>query len=386
MDVRPFKIHVPEDVLEDLRHRLARTRWPDEIPDTGWEYGANMAYMKELAEYWRTGFNWRAQEEALNTFAHFRADIDGLGIHFIHERGKGPDPLPIIVTHGWPGLFLEELNIIPLLTDPASHGGDPADSFDVVVPSLPGYGFSDPPTQRGLNHSRIAYFWTQIMTEGLGYQRFCAYGSDWGASVTAHIGYNFPEQVMGIHMTSASGPQPYLGPGARELSAKERAFIEERDEWQRDEGGYNHLQRTKPQTLSYGLNDSPVGLAAWVVDRIRTWGKGESDEEKRRRYTWDEVLTNVTIFWAAQNMVASCRLYYETAQSPWDLKQGERVQVPTAVAILAQDQTHAPREWAERSFNLQRWTELPRGGHFPAWEEPQMLAEDLRAFFRQFRA
>ena len=385
MDIQPFQIQIPDGVLEDLRERLAHTRWPDEIPGSGWDYGADLAYMKELVEYWRTGFDWRAQEEALNAFSHYRADMDGLGIHFIHERGKGPNPTPIIITHGWPGLFLQELKVIPLLTDPASHGGDPADSFDVVVPSLPGYGFSDRPAQRGVNHSRIAHMWSRLMTEGLGYHRFGAFGSDWGASVTAHLAYNFPEQLIGIQLTSIGTPQPYLGPGERDLSERERAYIEQRDAWQRDEGGYNHLQRTKPQTLSYGLNDSPAGLAAWLVDRIRTWDPNDDAVERRRLYTEDEILTNITIFWATQSIGSSCRLYYETAQSPWEFVQGEKIQVPCAVAIMEKDQTHAPREWAERIYDVRRWAELPKGGHFPNWEAPEVVAQELRNTFRAFQ-
>ena len=385
MDIQPLQIQVPESVLDDLRQRLALTRWPDEIPGSGWDYGANLAYMKDLVDYWRSGFDWRAREAHLNTYSHYKANVDGLGIHFIHQRGVGPDPIPIVITHGWPGLFLEELKAIPLLTDPGAHGGDPADSFDVVVPSLPGYGFSEPPTRRGVNHSRIAHLWSKLMVEGLGYERFAAFGSDWGASVTAHLGYNFPDRLIGIHLTSVGGPQPYLGPGAKELSDREREHIEERDAWQRDEGGYNHLQRTKPQTLSYGLNDSPAGLAAWLVDRIRTWDPNDGAVERRRPYTRDEILTNITVFWATQTIASSCRLYYETAQSPWNLGQGEKIRPPCAVAIMKKDQTHPPREWAERSFDVQRWTELPNGGHFPAWEEPEMLVQEMRAFFRQFR-
>ncbi len=373
MDIQPLTIQVPDSVLDDLRQRLALTRWPDEILGSGWDYGANLAYMKELVDYWRLGFDWRAREAHLNTFAHYKADIDGLGIHFVHERGKGPDPIPIVITHRWPGLFLEELKAIPLLTDPGAHGGDPRDSFDVVVPSLLGYGFSDPPTQRGVNHSCIARLWSELMVDGLGYQRFAAFGSDWGASVTSHLGYDFPEQLIGIHLTSVGGPQPYLGLGARELSEREQEYIEERDTWQLYEGGYNHLQRTKPQTLSYGLNDSPAGLAAWLVDRIRTWDSDDDAVERRRPYTMDEILSNITVFWATQTVGSSCRLYYETRQSPWDLAQGDRILPPCAVAIMKKDQVHPPREWAERSFNVQRWTELPDGGHFPAWEEPEML-------------
>jgi pimeloyl-ACP methyl ester carboxylesterase len=382
MDIRPFKVEIPEATLGELRERLAHTRWPDEITDSHWDYGSNLAYVRELVEYWRTEFDWRAREEAINSFSHFRADVDGLGIHFIHERGKGPAPLPLIITHGWPSSFVEMLKVIPLLTDPASHGGNPADSFDVVVPSMPGYGFSDRPAQRGMNVFRIADLWARLMTEGLGYHRFGAQGGDWGAGVTSGLGLNYPDNLVGIHVTMPSAT-PYLGPGARELSDAERTLIEHRDNWRQAEGGYGHIQGTKPQTLAYGLNDSPAGLAAWIVEKFRTWSDCDGDVE--RRFTKDELLTNITIYWATQTISSSTRLYYESQRAPRALKQGEKIQVPTAVARFPVEISHPPREWAERSYNLQHWTEMPRGGHFPALEEPELLVEDIRDFFRPLR-
>jgi pimeloyl-ACP methyl ester carboxylesterase len=387
MDVQPFKIQISETVLEDLQQRLGRTRWPSEIPGSGWDYGADLTFVKEMVEYWRTGFNWRAQEEAMNAFDHFRATVDGLSIHFIHQKGKGPDPLPLIITHGWPGTFIEMLKIIPLLTDPAAHGGDPADSFHVVVPSMPGYGFSDRPTKTGMNLAGIAGLWARLMTEGLGYDRFGAQGGDWGAGVTARLGLDHRDQVVGVHLTGVSSAllRPYLGPGARELSQRERAYLEEREQWGRDEGGYYHIQSTKPQTLSYGLNDSPAGLAAWIVDRWRTWGPDETPEERRRYYKMDELLTNIAIYWFSGCISSANSLYHENLNYPSQLGRGERIEVPCGVAIFAQDQSHPPREWAERSCNVTRWTEMPSGGHFSAMEEPELLAEDIRAFFRTVR-
>ncbi len=273
--------------------------------------------------------------------------------------------------------------IIPLLSDPANHGGDPADAFDVVVPSIPGYGFSDRPTQRGMNIFRIADLWARLMTDGLGYHRFGAQGGDWGASVTARLGFAHPNQLVGIHVTSVAAIFPYLGPGARELSQQERALLEGRERWRQAEGGYSHIQGTKPQTLSYGLNDSPTGLAAWMVEKFRTWSDCEGDVE--RRFTKDELLTNVTIYWVTQTINSSTRLYYEFQHSPWSLSQGEGIQVPCAVALFPKEISRPPREWAERSYNVQRWTPMPRGGHFAALEEPDLLAEDIRAFFRPLR-
>lgn len=381
MDVQPFKIHVPQATLDDLQACLKRTRWPDEIPHSGWDYGSNLAYMKELINYWRTQFDWRTQEEAINAFAHFRASVDGLSIHFIHERGKGPNPLPLIVTHGWPRSFFQMLKIIPLLTDPESHGGDPEDSFDVVVPSLPGYGFSDRPTQRGMTTSRIADLWVRLMTEGLGYSRFGAQGGDLGAGVTNRLGLAYPDQLIGIHVTNLT--EPYLGPGARELSEAERAMLAESERWDNSEGAYAKLQATKPQTLSYGLNDSPAGLVAWIVEKFRAWS--DCSGEVERRFTKDELLTNVTIYWVTETINSSIRLYYENRHNPMPLKQGERIEVPSAVALFPKEIRHPCREWAERTCNVQRWTQMPRGGHFAAQEEPDLLVEDIRAFFRTLR-
>ena len=385
MEVQPFKIHVPDAVLEDLRERLAHTRWPDEIPGGNWDYGANMAYMKELVEYWRTEYDWRAQEEALNTFPQFRANVDGIGIHFIHERGRGPNPMPIIITHGWPKSVFEMYKIIPLLADPGGHGGDPADSFDVVVPAGPGFGFSDHPQRRGVNYWRIADLWAELMTDGLGYRRFAAQAGDWGAVVTCRLGFAYPSNVVGIHVTSSgAGPQPYMGAGARELSEGERRYQEHWGHWLHSEGGYQHMQMTKPQTMSYGLNDSPVGLCAWIVEKFRTWSDCGGDVE--RRFTKDELLTNVMIYWVTQSYGSSAKLYYEGMRTHWVLQQGQWIDVPCAIAIFPKDLARAPREWAERTRNVQRWTEMPRGGHFNALEEPELLVEDIRAFFRPMRA
>lgn len=381
MNLQPFKIKIQQAILDDLQERLARTRWPDEVADSDWDYGTNLNYLKELTDYWQSPFDWRAQEEEINRFSHFRADIDGLGIHFVHEFGKGSDPIPIIITHGWPSSFYQMLKIIPLLTDPGSHGGDPIDSFDVVVPSMPGYGFSDRPDKRGMTVSRIAGLWERLMKESLGYHRFAAHGGDIGGGVTTRLGLMFPDSVMGIHITDVRAP--YLGEGTRKLSDAERKFLAEEEKWEKEEGAYSDIQATKPQTLAYGLNDSPAGLAAWVVDKFRAWSDCDGDLE--RCFTKDELLTNLTIYWATETINSSVRLYYEHRHHPSALKRGERIEVPTAVALFPKDISRPPREWAERSYNVQRWTEMPRGGHFAAMEEPELLVEDIRAFFRLFR-
>lgn len=384
MDVTPFTLEVADAVLDDLYRRLQATRWPAEIPGAGWDYGTSLGYVQELADYWRSRFDWRAQENRINAFHHYEATVDGLAIHFIHEPGKGPSPMPLVITHGWPGSFFEMHKLIPLLTDPLSHGGNPADAFDVVVPSMPGYGFSDQPRRRGLHVFNIADLWAKLMTEGLGYQRFGAQGGDWGASVTAYLGFAFPQNLAGIHVTSMTRPTPYLGPGSRALSAAEQTFLEQREAWLQAEGGYSHIQGTKPQTLSYGLNDSPAGLAAWIVEKYRTWSDCNGDIESR--FTKDELLTTITLYWVTQTINSSTRLYYETQRHPWTLQPGERIVVPSAMAVFPKEISRPPREWGERSFNVQRWTEMPRGGHFAALEEPELLADDIRAFFRPLRA
>jgi len=383
MAVQPYKIEIPDSVLDDLKSRLERTRWPDELPGTDWDYGSNLDYVKELVEYWRTKFDWHAQEKLINSFSHFKSEVDGLNIHFIHEKGKGPNPMPLVITHGWPGTFFEMYKVIPMLSDPASHGGDPADAFDVVAPSMPGYGFSDATDKRGLSVLSISDLWAKLMSENLGYQRFAAQGGDWGARVTAKLGLSHGDKVIGIHTTSTSSPTPYQGPGTRELSEAEKAMLAQRVQWLADEGGYSHIQATKPQTLSYGLNDSPAGLAAWIVEKYRTWSDCGGDVESR--FTKDELLTTITIYWVTQSINSSTRLYYESFFQAWDLAKDEKIQVPVAIASFPRENSVPLREWAERSFNIQQWTDMPSGGHFAALEEPDRLVEDIRKFFRGLR-
>ena len=316
MEVRPFTIHVPDDVLDNLRQRLSHTRFPDEIPASGWDYGSNLDYLKDLVHYWHTDFDWRAQEEKLNRLHHYKTPVDGLHIHFIHERGIGPNPMPLIMTHGWPSCFFEMTKILPLLTDPGHHGGDPADAFDMVVPSLPGFGFSDHPTERGMDVQRVAGLWNTLMTANLDYPRFAAQGGDIGAGVTARLGYAHADNLYGIHLTSMTRPTPYLGPDARPLTAAEQALIEQRARWQQAEGGYAHIQGTKPQTLAYGLNEFPAGLAAWIVEKYRTWSDCNGDVEAR--YTKDELLTIVTVLGDADHRLLHPDVSGESAHTVGD--------------------------------------------------------------------
>ena len=383
MEVRPFEIAVDQSVLDDLQVRLTHTRWPDEIPGAEWDYGSNLDYIKELVEYWRTDFDWRAQEKKLNAFHHFKSEVEGLDIHFIHERGTGPNPIPLVITHGWPSTFFEMTKIIPLLADPGSHGADPADSFDVVAPSLPGFGFSQATSERGMQVQKVADLWAKLMTENLGYPKFAAQGGDIGAGVTSRLGYAHHDKLYGVHLTSVTRPTPYLGPGARSLTEEETAHMAQREQWFQDEGGYNHIQGTKPQTLSYGLNDSPAGLAAWIVEKYRTWSDCHGDVESS--YTKDELLTTVTIYWVTGTIGSSVRMYKENQSHLWTMEPDEIVAAPAGMAMFPQEIARPPREWAERSYDVRRWQEMPRGGHFAALEEPELLAHEVREFFRPLR-
>jgi pimeloyl-ACP methyl ester carboxylesterase len=377
--MQSFHISVPDELLDDLKRRLAQTRWPGEVTDSGWIYGTNLLYMKELIDYWRTRYDWRAQERELNRFDHFKAEVDGLRIHFIHQRGMGKNPRPLMLVHGWPGSFYEFHQLIPLLTDPVANGGETTDAFSVIVPSLPGYGFSDDPAVPGVNITRIADLFHKLMTQVLGYRSYGVQGGDWGAFVASRMGFAYPENAIGIHLNcvalqSPDAPLENPDEQARQaIAALQRHYA--------NEAGYAEIQRTKPQTLAYGLNDSPAGLAAWIVEKFRTWSDCEGDPE--RRFTKDQLLTNVMIYWVTGAIGSSVRLYNEELNHPFQLRRGERVEAPTAVAVFPREIATPPRSWAERAYNLKRWTVMSRGGHFGAMEEPVALAEDIRAFFRE---
>ncbi|GCE28768.1 multidrug MFS transporter [Dictyobacter alpinus] len=377
----PFTVDISQTVLDDLKSRLAQARWPDEVKGADWDYGTDLTYLKELVDYWQHTFDWRAQEEKINRLAHFRAEIHGSGIHFIHERGQGPQPFPIIITHGWPGSFFEQLKLIPLLTDPASHGGNPEDAFDVIIPSLPGFGFSDRPGVRGMNSTETAKLWALLMTEGLGYTRFAAAGGDIGSGVTQRLARAHPELLVGIHLTYIN--PSFLQPGQPNLSEAEQRYLQTIEQWSREEGAYSHLHSTKPQTLAYGLNDSPIGLAAWITEKFRAWSDCQGEVE--RRFSKDELLTNIMLYWVTQTLPSSIRIYYENAHAPLPLQPGQHIEVPAGIALFPKELGSPPREWAERGLRVHRWTEMPRGGHFAAMEEPELLADDLRAFFRPLR-
>jgi pimeloyl-ACP methyl ester carboxylesterase len=381
MSLQSFTIAIPQATLDDLRERLARTRWPDEVEGAGWDYGTNASYLKELVDYWQHAYDWRAQEKKLNAFAQFRTQIDGLGIHFLHERGKGPNPMPLLLTHGWPDSFYRMSKIIPLLTDPESVGGDPADSFDVIVPSLPGFGFSDHLHAQDMTLVRTAQLWAHLMTDVLGYKRYAAAGGDFGSGITQLLALAHPESLIGIHVTDLGFYNLY--DRKPDLSEAEKRYLGAQQGWFFQEGAYAMIQGTKPQTLAYGLNDSPVGLAGWIVEKFRAWSDCDGDIEKQ--YTKDELLTNIMIYWVTQTINSSFR-YYRNMNTP-KLQPGQHIEVPAGFARFPKDipGIDPPRELAERHLRIEHWTQMPRGGHFAALEEPELLAEDLRAFFRSFR-
>ena len=383
MKPTPFRIEIPEPQIQDLKRRLAATRLPGALDAETWDDGASLAFVKRLADHWLNRFDWRAQEARLNRLPQYRATIDGLDIHFVHQPGKGPAPLPLVFTHGWPGSFIEVERILPLLTDPGAHGGDPGDAFHVVAPSLPGFGFSAPPTAPGVNARHVAKLWLELMN-GLGYQRFAAQGGDIGAGVSAWLARRFPDEIIGVHINYVPGSyRPPLGEGQPPVTPEEKAYLDTVVAWSAAEGGYAAVQGAKPQTLAYAMTDSPIGLAAWIVEKFRGWSDCDGDVE--RIFTLDELLTDVSIYWFGHMLEASFRIYKENRLRPLTFDTPERVATPLAVAAFPRELPTPPRAWVERVFNVQRWTPMPRGGHFAALEQPTLLAEDIRAFFRPLR-
>ncbi|MFG2743711.1 epoxide hydrolase family protein [Streptomyces chartreusis] len=389
--IHPFRIDIPQSDIDDLHGRLDRTRWPDELPGVGWAYGVSSDYLRELVHHWRHEYDWRAAEARLNEWPQFTTEIDGARVHFAHIRSPEPDATPLIVTHGWPGSIVEFLDIVGPLTDPAAHGGDPADAFHVVLPSIPGFGFSGPTRETGWEALRIADAWVELMTR-LGYERFGAQGGDWGAGISRELGRAHPERAIGIHLNLLPGAQAATEPTAEELEAlspEERARTlaswRRWAKWFRDGTGYFHVQSTRPQTLSYALTDSPVGQLAWIVEKFQEWTDSELlPEEAVDR---DRMLTNVMLYWLTGTAGSSARVYYERAHAKGDRVAAphEPSTAPTAVASFPGDPQIPLRHKAERTENIVRWTELDRGGHFAAMEEPDLLVNDVRAFFRQLR-
>jgi len=375
--ITPFTISVDQAVLDDLRRRLAETRWPDEGEGAGWSMGTDLSYMKRLTQHWQRKYDWRAHEAQLNKLPQFTADVDGTTLHFIHQRGQGPNPTPLLLLHGWPDSFYRYHKVVPLLADPARYGGDAESAFDVVVPSIPGFGFSE---RTPMPNDLVGDLLVKLMT-ALGYERFVAGGGDLGSMIALSIARRHSASLLGLHLTDVGYPDQRTDFAS--LSAAEREFAGFIQTWWFSEGAFNMVQATKPQSLAFGLNDSPVGMAAWMMSFIASGNADRLDE----RFSMDELLTNCTIYWVSETIGSSMRIYLENARAAYG-EQGqappERSDVPAAVAHMPWD-APLPRAWAERQVNLQQFSEMPTGGHFTAWEAPEPYASDLRAFLTKLR-
>lgn len=376
--IKPFEIHIPEATLVDLQERLKRTRWTDSVEGAGWGMGTDSSYLKELTAYWQQEYDWRKHEAALNQFKQFKANVNGVSIHFIYERGKGPNPTPIILTHGWPDSFYRFHKIIPMLTDPENFGGNADESFDVIVPSMPGFGFSE---RKAMTGEKVADLWAKLMSEILGYKQFVAAGGDLGTDVTKTLAIKYPDKVKAIYLTDVGFPN---GTGDfASLSPAEQQYAGQCQQWWYTEGAYNMLQSTKPQTLGAGLNDSPVGLAAWIIEKFYLWGDNKGNIETR--FSKDELLTNIMIYWVTETINSSIRMYLENTRAIYASGHGPKpatkVEIPTGVASFPGEMVVLPREWAERNVNLKHFTAMPEGGHFAALEVPELYAGDVRTFF-----
>ena len=378
---QPFRLRIPDSAIDDLHQRLDHTRFPDQAPGEPWAYGADVAYLKQLVEHWRRRFDWRAQEARLNAFAQFKLPLHGIDLHFLHVVGKGPKPYPLLLSHGWPGSVFEFLDIIPRLTDPARFGGDPADAFTVVAPSLPGYGLSFTAGQQRFSLEMIADCFADLMTGALGYRRFAAQGGDWGAFITSRLGAVHPDKLIGIHVNLLAvrrDPKMLSNP-----SPQEQQFLSELEVWIKEETGYQWIQGTRPQTLAFGLSDSPAGLAAWIVEKFRAWSDCGGDVESV--FTKDHLLANISLYWFTGAIGSSFWPYYSRLHGPWPIPEGG-VTVPMGYAAFPREVLRPPRSVAEKIYtDIQRWTEMPKGGHFAAMEQPEALAREIVEFFRPLR-
>ena len=380
--IEPFRLRVPQGDLDDLRERLERTRWPDELDGVGWDYGAPLGYVRELADHWRERYDWRAWEARLNALAQFTTRIDGERIHFVHVRSPEKGALALVLSHGWPGSIVEFLDVIAPLADPLAHGGAARDAFHVVVPSLPGYGLSGPTHSRGWDPRRIARAWAELMRR-LGYDRYGAQGGDWGSRISTDLGLVDPEHVVGVHVNMLATGRRVDEAVLATLDDADRARLERLAAFNREGAGYQRIQATRPQTLAYGLTDSPVGLLAWIVEKFREWT--DSTDLPEEAIDRDALLTNVTLYWLTGTIGSSIRLYYEFAHGPGLREPPPPSEVPLGVAVFPREIAPAVRRLAEATHNVAHWTEMERGGHFAAMEQPELLVEDVRAFFRALR-
>jgi microsomal epoxide hydrolase len=377
----PFTIHTDQSVLDDLRDRLRRTRWTDQMAGTGWDYGTDVDYLRELCGYWADGFDWRATEARLNRWPHLRTTIDGTQVHAIHATSPHPGAVPLLLTHGWPGSVIEFLGVIDRLVDPPSYGGDAADAFHVVCPSLPGYGWSGPTPEPGWHVRRVADAWAELMTR-LGYPRFAAQGGDWGGLITAQLGAYHPQRLLGIHLNLVPPPRPTKEQLAM-ASPAELESLTAMKRFQETETGYQAIQGTKPQTLAHGLADSPAGLAGWIIEKFRTWSDCGGDVEKA--FSRDDLLANLTTYWVTETIGSSIRLYYESLHAGLFGAPDQPITVPTGVAVFPREIYIPPRRFVESHYDVRSWNEMPRGGHFAAMEQPELFVADVAAFFRTLR-
>ncbi|MDN5284241.1 MAG: multidrug transporter [Mucilaginibacter sp.] len=374
MKITPYKVYTPDTSLDDLKFRIKNTRWPEPSPEVGWTSGTNQKYLQELTNYWLTEFSWRKVEDRINSYPNFIADIDGFSIHFIHVKNNTKNALPLIITHGWPGSFFEMLDLIPYLTEDDELG------FDMVIPSIPGFGFSSHPTYPGCNSAKIASLWHQLMS-GLGYSHYGVQGGDVGAGIGTCLALQYPEAVIGLHLNFIPGSyKPFLR-GEDELSGEEKSFLQTLSNWMTTEGAYSHLHGTKPQTISFGLDDSPVGLCAWIVEKFYSWSGHDGSLDST--ITKDELLANITLYWLTKTFSSSIRLYRENRLNPTlKFREGQYVTVPVAFARFPKELPTPPRCYVERGYNIQQWNEMLAGGHFAALEQPGLLSTDIRQFFK----
>jgi len=374
--VHPFPITIDSTILDDLCLRLQNARWINGVNNGTWETGTSATYLKELCDYWARDYDWQKNESFLNSFSHFKTSIDGTGIHFIHEKSKSANAVPLLLIHGYPDSFVRFLKVIPLLMEADKDGL----SFNLVIPSLPGYGFSDIPHEPGMNPQRMASLFTKLMTNELGYSEFIVHGGDWGSVIAEQIVLINPQYLKGIHLADVPWWHLFTIP-PETLTEGEKKYLQTGQQWSKTEGAYSMIQSTKPKSLGYGLNDSPVGLAGWIIEKFYSWSDCKGKLENV--FTKDELLTNLTIYWATKTIHSANYLYYETAaflQQESKKAAAGKVEVPTGVVIFPKDMIPPPREFAERFFNIRQWTEMPVGGHFAAMEQPELFAKDLRQF------
>ena len=383
--ITPFEIAVPDAAIADLQRRLRNTRLPDQIDNSSWEYGTDIAYLTELIEYWQDDFDWREQETQLNQFDQFKTEIDGLAMHFIHQRSENPDAIPLMIVHGWPGSISEFTKIIEPLTDPLAHGGDSADAFHVIAPSLPGFGFSGIPNQPGYSPEKIAHVLAALM-EKIGYPRYAIAGGDWGAIINRHLANYYPQRLIGLHSNMMLAGAPSDPQQRDAVTDAEEAARTARGAYMQNERAYQQIQGSKPQTLGYGLNDSPAGLAAWITEKFHGWTDMPqgADGYLDNHFSKDEILTNIAIYWFTGTITASTRIYYENSKTAVENPIGF-IDVPTGAAIFPAEIFITPRAWAEAAYDLRHWSVMDEGGHFAALEKPQLYLNDLRDFFRLLR-